>query len=81
MQTDVAETIYEKVKVLPPEKQQEILHQIEILEQKLSRLFGRKSVRGQRKFLMKFGKKCRATVRNNTTIIFMEFRKNEFCFR
>ena len=34
MQTDVAETIYEKVKVLPPEKQQEILHQIEILEQK-----------------------------------------------
>ncbi len=34
MQTDVAETIYEKVKILPPEKQQEILHQIEILEQK-----------------------------------------------
>jgi hypothetical protein len=34
MQTDVAETIYERVKVLPPEKQQEILHHIEILEQK-----------------------------------------------
>ena len=34
MQSDVAEIIYEKVKVLPPEKQQEILHQIEILEQK-----------------------------------------------
>ena len=34
MQTDVAEKIYERVKVLSPEKQQEILHQIEILEQK-----------------------------------------------
>ena len=34
MQTGVAETIYEKAKVLPPDKQQEIFHQIEILEQK-----------------------------------------------
>jgi len=34
MQTVVAETIYERVKILPPEKQREILHHIEILEQK-----------------------------------------------
>ncbi len=34
MQTGVAETICEKVKVLPSDKQQEILHQIEILSQK-----------------------------------------------
>jgi hypothetical protein len=33
MQTDVAETIYERLKALPPEKQEEILHQIELFEQ------------------------------------------------
>jgi len=33
MQTDVAETIYERVKGLPLEKQEEILHQIELYEQ------------------------------------------------
>jgi len=32
MQTDVAETIYERVKGLPLEKQKEILHQIEVIE-------------------------------------------------
>ncbi len=32
MQTDVAETIFERVKVLPLEKQKEILNQIEIIE-------------------------------------------------
>jgi len=34
MQTDDAETIYEKVKVLPSEQQREILHHVEVLEQK-----------------------------------------------
>jgi len=33
MQTDVAEKIYERVKVLPLEKQEEILHQLEASEQ------------------------------------------------
>ena len=32
MQTDVAEIIFERVKVLPLEKQKEILHQIETIE-------------------------------------------------
>ncbi len=32
MQTDVAETIFERVKNLPIEKQKEILHQIESIE-------------------------------------------------
>ncbi len=32
MQTDVAETIFERVKVLPLEKQKEILNQIENIE-------------------------------------------------
>lgn len=32
MQSDIAETIYERVKVLPIEKQKEILHQIESIE-------------------------------------------------
>lgn len=32
MQTDVAEMIFERVKVLPLEKQKEILHQIETIE-------------------------------------------------
>ena len=32
MQTDVAEIIFEKVKVLPIEKQREILHQVELVE-------------------------------------------------
>ncbi len=32
MQTDVAEKIYERVKILPIEKQKEILHQIESIE-------------------------------------------------
>ncbi len=34
MQTDVAEKIYERVKILPIEKQKEILHQIESIEEK-----------------------------------------------
>ena len=33
MQTNVAEIIFERVKVLPLEKQREILHQIEAIEQ------------------------------------------------
>ncbi len=32
MQTDVAQIIFEKVKVLPLEKQKEILHQLETIE-------------------------------------------------
>lgn len=36
MQTDVAEIIFERVKVLPIEKQREILHQIEIVEKEES---------------------------------------------
>jgi hypothetical protein len=32
MQTDVAEIIFERVKILPIEKQREILHQVEIAE-------------------------------------------------
>jgi hypothetical protein len=36
MQTDVAEAIYERVKVLPIEKQKEILHQIESIEKETS---------------------------------------------
>ncbi len=34
MQTDVAEKIYERVKILPLEKQVEILQQIESIEEK-----------------------------------------------
>jgi hypothetical protein len=34
MQTDVADKIYERVKILPIEKQKEILHQIESIEEK-----------------------------------------------
>ena len=33
MQTDVAEIIFERVNALPIEKQREILHQVEIIEQ------------------------------------------------
>jgi hypothetical protein len=36
MQTDVAEIIFERVKILPIEKQREILHQVEILENEKS---------------------------------------------
>ena len=36
MQTDVAEIIFERVKVLPIEKQREFLHQIEIVEKEES---------------------------------------------
>lgn len=36
MQTDVAEIIFERVKVLSIEKQREILHQIEIVEKEES---------------------------------------------
>ncbi len=36
MQTDVAETIFERVKVLPLEKQKEILNQIENIEKEIS---------------------------------------------
>jgi hypothetical protein len=36
MQTDVAEIIFERVKILPIEKQREILHQVEIAENEKS---------------------------------------------
>jgi hypothetical protein len=36
MQTDVAEIIFERVKILPIEKQREILHHVEIVEHEKS---------------------------------------------